>query len=702
MITLKTPVSKLPQVGKRTILYLHKLNIKKVRDLLFYFPFRYDDFSDIKNIADLVLGELVSIKGEIVSIKNINTRSRKMVITEAWVRDDSGALKVVWFNQAYLINSLLVGTQLTLSGKVGFAQDEMQLTNPVYELLGKQGLHTGRLVPVYHETKGLTSKWLRTYIKTLIGLTSKIEEFLPSEILQRHSFLTMSEAVRQIHFPDNLEKSLQAKKRLAFNELFLIQLYLQKQKQAWQQNSATAVVFTKTRESDVQQFLKTLPFRLTDGQKIAVWKIIKDLEKEVPMNRLLEGDVGSGKTLVALVACLVVIKSGYQALIMAPTEILAKQHYLESVKRFSVDNLGIKIALFTGSESNLWQNDKEVKLRKGELLQLIASGGVDLVIGTHTLIQESVTFKKLVLSVVDEQHRFGIEQRSKLQKNIINADDGLLTTPHLLSMTATPIPRTLSLTIYGDLDISLLKEKPKGRKSIITKIITPGNRQEVYEFIRQQVCIGRQAFVICPLIEESDILEVKSVMKEFEFLSKEVYVDLKLEMLHGKLKNAEKELVMKKFISGEINILVSTSVVEVGVDVPNATVMMIEGADRFGLAQLHQFRGRVGRSDFQSYCFLFTDSTAVKTRHRLNALVSCDNGFELAEKDLLLRGPGELMGVRQSGLPDLAMASLVDVELITVAKSEAEIVYQRANWSSGEYGKLLKKLESMGKDIHLE
>lgn len=702
MITLKTPVSKLPQVGKRTILYLHKLNIKKVRDLLFYFPFRYDDFSDIKNIADLVLGELVSIKGEIVSIKNINTRSRKMVITEAWVRDDSGALKVVWFNQAYLINSLLVGTQLTLSGKVGFAQDEMQLTNPVYELLGKQGLHTGRLVPVYHETKGLTSKWLRTYIKTLIGLTSKIEEFLPSEILQRHSFLTMSEAVRQIHFPDNLEKSLQAKKRLAFNELFLIQLYLQKQKQAWQQNSATAVVFTKTRESDVQQFLKTLPFRLTDGQKIAVWKIIKDLEKEVPMNRLLEGDVGSGKTLVALVACLVVIKSGYQALIMAPTEILAKQHYLESVKRFSVDNLGIKIALFTGSESNLWQNDKEVKLRKGELLQLIASGGVDLVIGTHTLIQESVTFKKLVLSVVDEQHRFGIEQRSKLQKNIINADDGLLTTPHLLSMTATPIPRTLSLTIYGDLDISLLKEKPKGRKSIITKIITPGNRQEVYEFIRQQVCIGRQAFVICPLIEESDILEVKSVMKEFEFLSKEVYVDLKLEMLHGKLKNAEKELVMKKFISGEINILVSTSVVEVGVDVPNATVMMIEGADRFGLAQLHQFRGRVGRSDFQSYCFLFTDSTAVKTRHRLNALVSCNNGFELAEKDLLLRGPGELMGVRQSGLPDLAMASLVDVELITVAKSEAEIVYQRANWSSGEYGKLLKKLESMGKDIHLE
>jgi ATP-dependent DNA helicase RecG len=752
MFTLKTPIEEISQIGPRYVLYLRKLGIKKVGDLLFHFPFRYDDFSDFKNIADVEVGQTVSIKGEILDIQNIRTRKRRMTLTEALVEDDSGAIKVVWFNQPFITNNLKKGVHVSLSGKVAYAKEGLQLTSPAYELLGRSGLHTGRLVPVYHETEGVSSKWLRAHIKPIISLATSVEEFLPEEILERQDFFDISEAIRQIHFPEDAQAGQLAKRRLAFDELFLIQLYLQKQRQKWQRQNAIKIEFNAEREIEIKDFLKKLPFKLTDGQKIAVWKIIKDLEKNTPMNRLLEGDVGSGKTLVALLACLVVMRSGYQALMMAPTEILARQHYAESLKRFGsnsdvmdlslfntplhpsqegncsvedkdsnlLDCIGsplerglrgvsdsenekynIKIALLTGSENKFFDGSKEKSVSKEKLLDMIKKGKVDLVIGTHALIQEKVSFKKLSLSVVDEQHRFGIEQRSKLQKDIVSVEDGLPTVPHLLSMTATPIPRTLALTVYGDLDLSVLKEMPKGRQKIITKLVAPGNRESAYVFIQKQVENGRQVFVICPLIEESDVLEVKSATEEYERLRKEIYPNLSVGLLHGKLKSKEKEDVMKRFAEKEIDILVSTSVVEVGVDIPNATVMMIEGADRFGLAQLHQFRGRVGRGEFQSYCFLFTDSTSGKAHRRLKALVESDSGFDLAEKDLALRGPGELIGIRQSGLPDLAMASLTDSELIITAKNEAELILKK-DPELKKYPKLAKRVALFEKDVHLE
>ncbi|MDD3190406.1 MAG: ATP-dependent DNA helicase RecG [Candidatus Pacebacteria bacterium] len=700
MTTLKTSIEKLPHIGPRYVLCLKKLGIKTAGDLIFHFPFRYDDFSDFRNISDVGVGEVVSVKGEIVEIRNVRTRRRRMTLTEAVVEDDSGAIQVIWFNQPFITNNLKAGMSVSLSGKVAFAKEGLQLSSPAYEVLGKSGLHTGRLVPVYHETEGVSSKWLRAHIKPLMWLTDSIEEFLPAEVLEKQDLLDMHEAIRQIHFPEDTTGAKLAKRRLAFDELFLVQLYMQRQRQKWQGQKAVEIKYSKGLEAEIKYFLEKLPFKLTDGQKIAIWKIIKDMEKDSPMNRLLEGDVGSGKTLVALLAVLAVVRSGYQALIMAPTEILARQHFAESIKRFSGTN--IRIALLTGSESRFFDGREENDLTKEKILSIIKKGEVDLVIGTHALIQEKVSFKNLALSVVDEQHRFGIEQRAQTQNEIADVEDVLkMTVPHLLSMTATPIPRTLALTVYGDLDLSVLNEMPKGRQKIITKLVASGNRDNTYDFIRDEIKSGRQVFVICPLIEESDILEVKSATEEFERLSKEIYPDFQIGLLHGKMKPKEKEDMMKKFAENRINILVSTSVVEVGIDIPNATVMLIEGADRFGLAQLHQFRGRVGRGEYQSYCFLFTDSTSSKTHRRLKALIESDNGFDLAQKDLELRGPGELVGVRQSGLPDLAMASLSDSELIQATREEAQIVLEK-DPDLKKYPKLLKKIESFEKDVHLE
>lgn len=724
MATLKTPVSKLFQIGPRYVLYLNKLGIKTAGDLLFHFPFRYDDFSDFRTICDVEVGQVVSIKGEIIDIRNVRTPRRRMTLTEALIQDESGAIQAVWFNQPFLANNLKKGMDVSLSGKVAYAREGYQLSNPAYEVLGKSGLHTGRLVPVYHETNGLSSKWLRAHIKPLMELADSVPEFLPEEVLERQDLLGISEAIRQIHFPDDAAAVQLAKRRLAFDELFLVQLYMQRQRQKWEGQKAVRIKYNEKIEEEIKSFLEKLPFKLTDGQRIAVWKIIKDLEKDNPMNRLLEGDVGSGKTMVALLSILVAVKSGYQALIMAPTEILARQHYLESVKRFSNPSLeeheshesvgedhklqvqpdestDIKIVLLTGSDSRFFDGGKEVRTSKREIIEKIKQGAADLVIGTHALIQENVSFRNLALSVVDEQHRFGIEQRAKIQNEILDIKDGLKTVPHLLSMTATPIPRTLALTVYGDLDLSVLSEMPKGRQKIITRLVAPGNRQDIYEFIYKEIKSGRQAFVICPLIEESDILEIKSAMQEYEKLQKEIYPDFSIGLLHGQMKPKEKEKTMKKFSENKINILVSTSVVEVGIDIPNATVMLIEGADRFGLAQLHQFRGRVGRGQFQSHCFLFTDSTSGKARKRLKALIESQSGFDLAQKDLELRGPGELIGVRQSGLPDLAMASLSDSELIQTTREEAKKIAEK-DMNLRRYPKLLKRLESFEKDVHLE
>ncbi|NOQ68351.1 ATP-dependent DNA helicase RecG [Patescibacteria group bacterium] len=720
---LKTPIEKLSLVGPAYVKKLHRVGIKTAGDLLFHFPFRYDDFSEVKKISEVELGEIVSVRGKIIDIQNIRTWKKKMNITEALIEDESGAIKAVWFNQPFLVRNLKKGANVSLSGKIVYAQEGLQLSNPSYELLGSgQSLHTARLVPVYHETEGLSSKWLRAHIKPITKLADEVEEFLPAGIIKDQNLFGLSKAIRQIHFPDNEEKAEIAKRRLAFDELFLIQLYMMLQKKKWQENNAVEIKFNKKLEKEIKDFVDSLPFKLTNAQKISSWNIIKDFEKNRPMNRLLEGDVGSGKTLVALIAALAVIRSGYQAAFMAPTEILARQHFGEAVRRFEekhtpnpsqegntsrklnslLRGVGVcKIALLTGSESKIYEDGEVKEISKPKLLDKIKTGEISFIIGTHSLIQEKVVFKNLAFSIVDEQHRFGIDQRAKMQKEIANTKDGLKTVPHLLSMTATPIPRTLALTVYGDLDLSVLGEMPKGRREIITKLIAPANRSLAYKFIRDQIKKGRQVFVICPLIDESDILEVKSAMQEYEKLKNEIYPDFKIGLLHGKMKPKEKEEVMKKFSFGEINILVSTSVIEVGIDIPNASVMLIEGSDRFGLAQLHQFRGRVGRGKYQSFCFLFTDSTSATTARRLKALIKSNNGFELAEQDLKIRGPGELVGVRQSGLPDLAMASLTDFELIKNTREEAGKLIDADNKLS-KYPKLANKLKRFTKKIHFE
>ncbi len=437
----------------------------------------------------------------------------------------------------------------------------------------------------------------------------------------------------------------------------------------------------------VKSFVKGLPFKLTDDQRIAAWEIFQDLEKPKPMNRLLDGDVGSGKTIVSILAGLQVSKAGYQVALMAPTEVLAKQHF-QTFKTF-LGNSGLKTSLLTSSTK---------KTEGDKLKKQVKDGKMDIIIGTHSLIQKDLFFKNLALAIVDEQHRFGVAQRAALQKRIHQIPDGLPTTPHLLSMTATPIPRTLTLTIYGDLDISLIKEMPKGRKKIITKIIPPNQRQKTYNFIKKQIEEKKQVFVICPLIDDSEKLEVKSVTQEYEKLSNDIFPDLRISMLHGKLKPKEKEEIMNNFKKRKSDILVSTSVVEVGVDIPNATVMLIEGADRFGLAQLHQFRGRIGRGQDQSYCFLLTDSNNKKTNQRLQALINCRDGFELAEKDLQIRGPGDFTGFRQWGLPNLAMASLSDLELVKKSRQGAKIVLEK-NLIDLELEKKLKESQQV---IHLE
>jgi len=689
-MNLSTSIEEIPRVGPQYQKRLKKLGIKSVRGLLFHFPHRYEDFSNIAPISGVKLNESNCIQGKILEIENTRTWKKRMILTQAIVEDKTSAIKVVWFNQPYLINVLKEGDFVCLAGKVALGEGGIYLSSPAYEKINlkseilnlKSSLtHTGRLVPVYPETEGLSSRWLRFILKPILTeLKKEILEPIPEKIRIKYQLPPIQKAIWQVHFPDSRKLAKAAKERFAFEELFNLSLIVLRERQRLGKERAIAIPLNLKL---VKDFLKTLPFELTESQKKSAWQILKDLEKPRPMNRLLEGDVGSGKTVVAAMAALNVAKSGYQVAFMAPTEILAKQHFKtinELLKKFN-----LKIGLLTGKEKILRQAQDEP----------------NILIGTHALIQDQVKFRNLALVVVDEQHRFGVEQRARLcqQKGYI---------PHLLSMTATPIPRTLSLTIYGDLDLSLITELPKGRKKIITKVIPPENREGAYNFIRKQVKQGKQVFVICPRIEPSEVkgknlswAEVKAVKDEYQKLSKEVFPDLKIGMLHGRMKTEEKEEIMKKFKNEKTDVLVSTSVVEVGIDVPNATLMMIEGAERFGLAQLHQFRGRVGRSKYQSFCFLFTDSPAKKTQQRLKALITSENGFELAEKDLEIRGPGDFSGSRQWGIPDIAMASLKDIFLVQNSRQAAKKILEE-DPELKKYPLLQKRLEEFRSRIHLE
>ncbi|MFH1509972.1 MAG: ATP-dependent DNA helicase RecG [Candidatus Nealsonbacteria bacterium] len=701
-MNLSTPIEQISRIGPQFQKRMQKLGIKTVGQLIFHFPHRYEDFSKVVPISEVNIGETVSIKGKIESIKNIRTFKKRMVLTQATITDDSGSLKIMWFNQPYLINTLKEGDVLFLAGKMNTKPGSKYLSSPAYEKLSQDInnndlIHTGRLVPVYPETEGLSSRWLRYILWPLLkNLKDKLLDPLPKNLIEKYKLPNFNESIWQIHFPDSLAKAEKAKKRFIFEELFILSLFVLRERMKMAREKSISIpINLKT----IKEFTKSLSFKLTDDQRKSLWQIIKDLEKSRPMNRLLEGDVGSGKTIVAAAGALNTIKSGYQVAMMAPTEILTKQHYQTFLKLFKKYKL--KIALLTGKESKL--NDK--KITKKELLEKIKKGTIDLVIGTHALVQKEVTFKKLALVIIDEQHRFGVNQRARLcqQKDII---------PHLLSMTATPIPRTLSLTLYGDLDLSLIKELPKGRKKIETKIINPEDRQKAYAFTKKEIKKHKQVFVICPRIEigsqeESEDLrknswaEVKAVTEEYEKLSKTIFPKFKIAMLHGRMKKDEKEKVMKKFKEGKTDILVSTSVVEVGIDIPNATIMIIEGADRFGLAQLHQFRGRVGRGEKQSFCFLLTDYASQTINQRLRALIKFDNGFDLAEKDLDIRGPGDFSGIRQWGIPDIAMSALNNLSLVEQTRKEAgEILKEDPNLKI--YPLLKDRLNSFKESIHLE
>jgi len=710
-MNLSTPIEKIPGIGLVFQKKLKRLRIKTVSDLLFHFPHRYEDFSNLIPILKVKINEICTIRGRILEIKTSKTWKKKMFLTQAIVEDKTGAIKVIWFNQPYLTRTLKKEDNVFLSGKIVLRGNEIYLANPIYEKFyqNKDLIHTGRLVPVYPGTEGLSSRWLRYILKPLLTyFENKIPETLPEDIIKENKFLPINKALWQIHFPDSKNLAEAARKRFSFEELFFIELFVLRERAKLAKEKATAFSFNLNL---IKKFVALLPFKLTDAQRKSAWQILKDLERPRPMNRLLEGDVGSGKTVVAAMAALNITKAGYQVAFMAPTEILVKQHFQEIARL--VQDFNLNIGLLTGKQDQFRSKklkNEIIEISRRKLLEKTLNGDLDILIGTHALIQDKVKFGKLGLVILDEQHRFGVEQRAKLCKS--SKENKLI--PHLLSMTATPIPRTLALTVYGDLDLSLIDELPKGRKKIITKIIKPEEREKTYDFIKKEVKKGRQVFVICPRIEGNNDNEenqqseaklswakVKAVEEEYEKLSKEIFPDLKVGMLHGKLAGKEKENIMKDFKNKKIDILVSTSVVEVGIDVPNATVMMIEGSERFGLAQLHQFRGRVGRASYQSYCLLFTDSPSKKTRQRLKAIISCEDGFALAEKDLEIRGPGDFSGTRQWGIPDLMMSSLTDLSLVEKTRESAKKILLE-DPQLKKYPVLRDKLGRFRERIHLE
>ncbi len=668
--SLSAPITSIPGIKAALASKFDKLGVKTVRELLYFFPRRHIDYSRRKLISELEVGAEQTIVATIWEAAQRGTGYR-MRTTEAVVGDESGNIRVIWFNQPYLAKKLTTNSQIVLSGRVAEFRGRKVFQSPEWELLESDDLvHTGRLVPVYPLTAGLYPRTVRRLVKgTLDRWLPELTDFLPEGVRVSAGLLPLPEAIRQAHYPDTELSKGQARKRLAFDELFLIQLGVLAKKRDWQEEGIGNAFNTDS--GCLEPFFNSLPYKLTSAQVRALAEIQTDLSKPSPMSRLLQGEVGSGKTVVATAAMLLSAANGYQAALMAPTEILAEQHFNticsllgragsesndgKPVRKFpSMISDHISVGLLTGG---LKESAKQ------ELQERVSAGEIDIIIGTHALIQKGVNFQNLGLCVVDEQHRFGVMQRSALR--------GKGSCPHVLVMSATPIPRTLALTLYGDLDLSVLDELPPGRVEIKTRFLTPEQRQKAYDFVRKQVAEGRQAFIICPLIEESEAIETKAAITEYEHLSRSIFPDLRLGLLHGRLNSAEKDEVMQRFRSGELDILVSTPVVEVGVDIPNATVMLIEGADRFGLAQLHQFRGRVGRGQHQSYCLLLADTPSAEAKERLSLLERIRNGFTLAEEDLRLRGPGEFFGTRQSGLPDLKMAKLSDVELLELARREA-------------------------------
>jgi len=707
MVSPEKKLSDIRGIQTRFLSKLKKLGIETVKDLLLYIPIRYEDFSKIYTIEDLIPNQEATITAEVLSIQSRNTWKRNLYLVEAELQDVTGTIRATWFNQPYIKNVLAPGRHANFAGKITESKKtgEIYLSNPTYELVSEHAhhetKHTGRIIPIYRETKGLTSKGIRFLIQPALKEKIEIPDIIPKAIRETLEFPDIQTAIQSVHFPDTIEDALSAKRRFAFEDLFLLQIITLQERMKIAAKKAHSIQIDI---SFIKSTLETLPFELTESQKRSLWEIIKDIERGFPMNRLLEGDVGSGKTIIAGISALAVSQSGFQSALMVPTEILAQQHYRTLTKLF--ENYEVNILLFTGSEARMrYDSDLESVLTKHEAKKAIENGSASIIIGTHALIQKDITFKHLALVIIDEQHRFGVEQRATLEREKTFA-------PHFLSMTATPIPRTLALTLFGDLDISLITELPKNRKPIITKAILDEERVTAYNQIRAEIKKGRQVFVICPRIKPTEtdtmltarqeqILSIKTVTEEYEKLSKHIFKEFTVGMVHGKLSGNEKEQVMRSFAKNEIQILIATSVVEVGVDVPNATIMMIEGADRFGLAQLHQFRGRVGRAEHQSYCFLFSQGNSDATKRRLKAIVEAKNGFELAEYDLKLRGPGEFLGTSQTGIPDIAMKAIQNPDLVKEARTLAHETL-KSNPTLKNHLALKQRLVQFEKEVHFE
>ncbi|MFO8009474.1 MAG: ATP-dependent DNA helicase RecG, partial [Dehalococcoidia bacterium] len=664
--SLDSQITQVKGINTRLASRFHKLGVHTIRDLLYFFPRRHIDYSSPTPVAELEIDVDQTILVQVWQATARKSR-RGMSVVEVIVGDDTGTMKVTFFNQPYLARKFTPNTRLLLTGKAGLWKGNRIFQPTSYELVDEESaLQTAQLIPVYPLTEGLYPRQVRRVIKyALDNYLSRLDDFLPQAVRNNADLMPVTEAILQTHYPESESARLAARRRLAFDELFLIQVgVLLKRRE--RQESVTGIRI-KTAQKQVRRFMDALPFRLTGAQKRALEEIRNDIARGTPMSRLLHGDVGSGKTVVATAAMLMSVESGTQAALMAPTEILAEQHFHNicallgdregegDLRQFdSVAGRPVTAGLLTGSIRQKGKTSLYGKAGMGE---------VDIIVGTQALIQKKVSFKKLGLVVVDEQHRFGVVQRLALKQKGVS--------PHMLAMSATPIPRTLAMTLYGDLDISRIDEVPPGRKPVKTRWLGPGQRGEGYDFLRRQIEGGRQAYIICPLVEESESLEVRAATAEYERLSREIYPDLRVGLLHGRMHPSEKDEVMERFRAGDIDVLVSTSVVEVGVDVPNATVILIEGAERFGLSQLHQFRGRVWRSSHQAFCILMAENPSEEGMERLRTMVSTDDGFKLAEKDLEMRGPGEFFGTRQSGLPDLKMARLTDIPLLEVARGEA-------------------------------
>ena len=676
-------------IGPANALLFGKLNITTIRDLLFHFPTRYDDYSALKTINRLEYGETVTILARVAAAFRQKTKTN-LVIVRAHLEDASGVISCSWFRDERsadsLMKQLVVGREVVVSGKVGEYMGKLTFSNPTFELAEREWITGGRIVPVYRLTEGLQPMLVRRVMKRVSEYWSaQVNDYLPDVTRRSGGLVMLPDALREIHFPRDVRSCEIARKRLAFDELFTVQMSVLRQRILWRNEPAPAMKFD---ELMLGALASTLPYTLTGAQTRAIQRISKDMQSSICMRRLLQGDVGSGKTVVGALGMALAASNGFQSALMAPTEILAEQHFKNLEKLFAsmtgadvstsapgaqASGLSVPPPLTTMKVRLLTGSTKAADKRaiKDEL----ASGAVQVVIGTHALIQEDVSFSKLGFVVVDEQHRFGVEQRKALRAKGAPGADGRAINPHTLFMTATPIPRTLALTLYGDLDNTVLDELPPGRQPIATHWFVPTERERAYAFVRGQISQGRQAFVICPLVVESDKIEAKAAVEEHARLQKEVFPNLKLGLLHGRMKPREKEQVMSAFARNEINVLVSTSVVEVGIDVPNATVMLIEGANRFGLSQLHQFRGRVGRGAYASTCLLLADSAGAVSDQRLQAIVSTQDGFKLAEKDLEIRGPGEFFGTRQSGEPELKLVGIGDRDLLDVARNQAEAIY---------------------------